>query len=85
MPWLLAGAMCFAVQGLTFITSVSIYRHATVANVLYSSRGLWSVVGVWAIGHWFENREQHLGPKVLVWRFLCAILLMSAILMVLLN
>jgi drug/metabolite transporter (DMT)-like permease len=82
MPWLLAGAMCFAMQGLTFITSVSIYRHATVANVLYSSRGLWSVVAVWAIGHWFENREQHLGAKVLAWRFIGAILLMAAILMV---
>ncbi len=82
MPWLLAGATCFAVQGLTFITSVSIYRHATVANVLYSSRGLWSVVAVWAIGHWFENREQHLGAKVLAWRFIGAILLMAAILMV---
>jgi hypothetical protein len=82
MPWLIAGAACFALQGMTFITSISIYRHATVANVLYSSRGLWSVVAVWAIGHWFENREQHLGAKVLAWRFVGAILLMAAILMV---
>jgi drug/metabolite transporter (DMT)-like permease len=82
-PWLLAGAACFAVQGLTFITSVSLYRHATTANILYSSRGLWSVIGVWTIGHWFTNREQHLGTRVLVSRFLGAILLLSAILMVL--
>jgi drug/metabolite transporter (DMT)-like permease len=81
-PFLFGGATCLAVQGLTFITSISIYRHATVANVLYSSRGLWSVVAVWAIGHWFENREQHLGARVLVWRFIGAILLMAAILMV---
>jgi hypothetical protein len=84
-PWLYAGATCFAVQGLMFITSVSIYRQVTAANVLYSSRGLWSVVAVWAIGHWFENREQHLGARVLVWRFIGAILLMSAILLVLFD
>jgi drug/metabolite transporter (DMT)-like permease len=84
-PLLLAGASCFAIQGLMFITSISIWRQATSANVLYSSRGLWSVVAVWAIGHWFENREQHLGARVLVWRFVGAILLMAAIVMVLLD
>ncbi len=68
-----------------FITSISIYRHATTANVLYSSRGLWSVVAVWGIGHWFTNREQHLGPRVLAWRLVGAILLMAALLMVLLD
>jgi drug/metabolite transporter (DMT)-like permease len=83
--WLAAGAACFAVQGLMFITTVSIWRQATSANVLYSSRGLWSVVAVWTVGHWFTNREQHLGAKVLVWRFIGAILLMAAIVMVLLD
>ncbi|HET9467524.1 MAG TPA: hypothetical protein VFO48_03890 [Vicinamibacterales bacterium] len=84
-PWLFAGAACFAVQGLMFITTISIWRQATTANILYSSRGLWSVVGVWAIGHWFVNREQHLGAKVLVWRLLGAVLMMAAIAMVLLS
>jgi drug/metabolite transporter (DMT)-like permease len=83
--WLSAGVVCFAVQGLMFISSVSLYRQVTSANILYSSRGLWSVVAVWAIGHWFSNREQHLGARVLVWRFVGAILLMAAILMVLLD
>lgn len=84
-PWLAGGAFCFATQGMMFITSISIYQHATVANVLYSSRGLWSVAAVWGIGHWFANREQHLGARVLVWRFVGAILLMAAIVMVLLD
>ena len=84
-PYLAAGATCFALQGLMFITSISLYRQATSANVLYSSRGLWSVVAVWGIGHWFANREQHLGARVLVWRLVGAILLMAAILMVLLD
>jgi drug/metabolite transporter (DMT)-like permease len=84
-PWLIGGAASFAVQGMMFITSVSIWRQATSANVLYSSRGLWSVLAVWGVGHWFTNREQHLGARVLVWRFVGAILLMAAIVLVLLN
>ena len=85
LPWLLAGAVGFASQGLMFMSAVSIYRQVTSANVLYSSRGLWSVVGVWAIGHWFTNREQHLGARVLLWRLVGAVLLMAAIVMVLLG
>lgn len=85
VPWLRAGALSFAVQGLTFITSITLYKQATVANVLYSSRGLWTVVAVWAIGHWFVNREQHLGAKVLVWRFVGAVLLLAAIVLVLVG
>jgi drug/metabolite transporter (DMT)-like permease len=85
VPWLAAGAMSFAVQGLMFISSIAIWRQATSANVLYSSRGLWSVVAVWSVGHWFTSREQHLGARVLVWRLVGAILLMAAIVLVLLN
>jgi drug/metabolite transporter (DMT)-like permease len=84
-PWVAGGAVCFAVQGLMFIYAISIYRQATSANVLYSSRGLWSVVAVWGIGHWFSNREQYLGARVLAWRLFGAILLMAALLMVLVD
>jgi hypothetical protein len=68
-----------------FITSISVYGQATSANVLYSSRGLWSVVAVWGIGHWFTNREQHLGARVLVWRLVGAILMVAALMMVLVG
>lgn len=85
LPWLAAGAACFAIQGLMFITAVAMFQQVTSANVLYSSRGLWSVIAVWAIGHWFENREQHLGARVLARRLLGAVLLMAAILLVLLG
>ena len=83
--WLNAGSILLAVQGMMFIVAVSLYRQVTSANVLYSSRGLWSVVGVWAVGHWFANREQHLGARVLAWRFIGALMLMIAILIVLLD
>ena len=56
---------------------------AAPANVLYSSRGLWSVMLVWLVGHWVQSREQHLGVRVLAWRLAGAVLMMAAIVLVL--
>jgi drug/metabolite transporter (DMT)-like permease len=81
-PWLLGGCLFIGFQSLAFVIAVAQFGNATSANVIYSSRGLWSVVAVWAIGHWFENREQHLGAGVLRWRLAGAVLLMAAIALV---
>ncbi|MDX1948073.1 MAG: DMT family transporter [Pirellulaceae bacterium] len=83
-PWLLAGSIVMGVQSLMFVGSVSYFREATAANVLYSSRGLWSVVLVWLIGHWFHNAERKLGADILAWRLVGAGLLLVAIALVLL-
>lgn len=80
---LLAGAMCLAVQAIMFVSSIAIYHQAAVSNVLYSSRGLWSVLAVWLVGHWFGNRERHHGARILLWRLLGTILLTIAIVIVL--
>ena len=85
LPWMLAGAACLGVQSLMFVAAVALYGQATVANVLYSSRGLWSVVGVWLIGHWFGNRERHLGPRILLLRLCGAAILLLAVVLVLLD
>jgi drug/metabolite transporter (DMT)-like permease len=82
-PWLLGGCVLLGSQSMLFGLTIVLYGNATAANVIYSSRGLWSVVGVWLIGHWFKNREQHLGPRVLAWRFLGAALMVCAIVLVL--
>jgi len=83
--WVAAGAACLALQALMFVSFIALYGQATVANVLYSSRGLWSVLAVWVVGHWFANPERHLGPRILAWRFVGATLLMAAILIVFLG
>ena len=84
-PWLIAGSLCLAFQGLMFVSALAVYGQATEANVLYSSRGLWSVVGVWLVGHWFGNRERHLGPRILTARLVGAALLTAAVVLVLLD
>jgi drug/metabolite transporter (DMT)-like permease len=82
-PWLLAGSLAMGMQSLTFVSTLAYWGQAAQANVMYSSRGLWSVLLVWGVGHWFRSREQHLGRQILTWRLAGATLMMVAILLVL--
>jgi drug/metabolite transporter (DMT)-like permease len=79
---LLLGGLCLAVQGALLISSLALYARATTINVVYSARGLWSVLAVWGVGHWFGNRERELGAAVLRTRLLGAALLLAAIVLV---
>ncbi len=81
--WLLGGTFCIACQAVVLVSSIATWGQAARLNVFYSSRGLWSVVLVWLFGHWVQSREQHLGPGVLAWRLVGALLMMSAIVLVL--
>lgn len=82
-PWLLGGCAGIGLQSVIFVSCIAHFGGAAQANVIYSSRGLWSVVAVWAIGHWFANKEQHLGAAVLRWRLAGAVMMMTAIALVL--
>lgn len=81
-PWLLGGSVLLGVQSITFVSTLAVFGKATNANIIYASRGLLSVLLVWMIGHWFQNAEQHLGPKVMRWRLVGTLLMMSAIVLV---
>ncbi len=83
-PWLLGGTAAIALQSLLFTFSIAQWGHAVSVNVSYSSRGLWSVLLVSWCGHWFKSREQELGRHVLAWRLAGAVLMMSAIVLVVL-
>lgn len=82
-PWLLGGAGLIALQSLALISTVAIFGDATAVNIVYSSRGLWSVVAVWLVGHWVASQEQHLGRRVLAWRLAGAATMTAAIVLVL--
>ena len=82
-PWLIAGTLAMAGQSILFVSTIAAWGQAAPANVIYSSRGLWSILLVWFLGHWVSSREQHLGGKVLAWRLAGALLMMSAIILVL--
>lgn len=82
-PWLLGGVSLIGLQSFILITAVAVYGNATSVNIVYSSRGLWSVLAVWWIGHWFSNRECELGANVLGGRLAGAGLMTAAIVLVL--
>lgn len=82
-PWLIGGAVLLALQASSVGFAIGAFGDATAVNVVYSSRGLWSVLAVWWIGHWFQNDEQHLGPAVLRLRLWGAGLMLAAIALVL--
>jgi drug/metabolite transporter (DMT)-like permease len=81
-PWLLGGSVLLGAQSITFVSTIALFGRATSTNIVYAARGLLSVVLVWMIGHWFKNAEQHLGPTVMRWRLAGALMMMSAIVLV---
>lgn len=80
--WLVPGCVLLGLQAILFMGTLAVYGQATVANVVYSSRGLFSVAVVWLAGHSFANDERSLGPRVLAWRLLGAGLMLLAIALV---
>lgn len=83
--WLLPGSVLLAIQGAGMAYAIGVFGDATAVNIVYASRGLWSVLAVWLVGHWFSNEEQQLGPDVLRGRLLGATLMLAAIGLVLVR
>jgi hypothetical protein len=76
---LLLGSVLIGVQALLLTRTLGLYPDTTRINVVYNSRGLWSVAAVWLVGHWWGNTERHAGRAVLLWRLAGAALLLGAI------
>ena len=84
-PWLGGGSLFIGFQALSLVTALAVFGDATSMNVVYSARGLWSVVAVWLVGHWFGNRERNIGPNVMRMRLIGAGLMTAAIVVTLLR
>ena len=76
--WGLAGGALLAVQALGIAWCI-VNIGATTTNVLYNSRGIWSVILVWSVGHWFGNAERAQGGAVMLRRLAGSALLLAAI------
>lgn len=77
--WLLGGSSLIATQAAVMGYAIGVYGSATAMNIVYSTRGVWAILLVWAIGHWWTSTEQHLGRSVLIPRLIGALLLVAAI------
>ncbi len=78
--WLAGGASLISIQA-SGVGWGLVNLGATTTNVLYNSRGVWSVVLVWVVGHWFGNTERSQGRAIMLRRFAGSLLLLSAIFM----
>lgn len=78
----LAGALLAAIQSVFFVGALAVYGKATSANVVYSTRGLWSVLLVWYTGHLFKNTEHESGRAVFRTRLTGAVLMTLSVVIV---
>lgn len=76
--WVIGGGFVLTLQASGVAWSIFTLG-ATTANVLYNSRGMWSVLLVWTIGHWFGNEERTQGRAVMLRRLAGSLLLLAAI------
>jgi drug/metabolite transporter (DMT)-like permease len=79
--WILGGAVLIALQATGIAFSIALFKEVTLTNVLYTTRGIWSVLLVWSIGSWFGNTEKAVGSSVMIQRLLGATLLLGAVLL----
>jgi drug/metabolite transporter (DMT)-like permease len=82
---LVGGSVLLALQALLFVYAVGAFGDATAMNIVYSARGLWSVLIVWLLGHWFANEEQMLPLSLLRSRMAGAALMLVAIILVVIS
>jgi drug/metabolite transporter (DMT)-like permease len=70
-------------QAVLLISAVGFFGDAPGCNVVYSSRGIWSIAIVWLLGGLFENAELEVGRLAVFGRLAGAIQILIAIVIVL--
>ena len=79
-PWIFAATGLSATQAIIITTAIGIWRDAATANVVYATRGLWSIALVWCVGHWLKNTERHTaGGRAMGFRSLGAALILISV------
>lgn len=84
LPWLVAGGLLLAIQALAMYTAIGLFGSASLTNILYGSRCLWSILIVWAMAHAISGAEKGALSKVIfLQRLAGAALLLGAMALVL--
>ena len=80
--WVVGGALLVAVQAAILGLALALFRDPTGANIVYSSRGLWTVLGAWLLPALVgvpEFSKARGGASLLAWRFSGTVLLTAGI------
>lgn len=78
-PWLIGGAFLTGLQSIFLTYAIGTWGQAASANVVYSSRGLWSVIAVATVGGFFSKEEFSAPRSVKAMRLVGAFLITIAI------
>ncbi|MEY5027299.1 MAG: hypothetical protein RLZZ244_2827 [Verrucomicrobiota bacterium] len=80
----MGGGLLLTAQATGIAFSIAQFHEVTLTNILYATRGIWSVLVVWSVGHWFQNTEKSVGTTLMLRRLLGAAILLGAVLLSLL-
>lgn len=79
LPWLLIGSVLIAVQALGMAFTLANFGAAPAVNVVYGSRGLWSILLLALLAGPLALQEQHTPRRIFLARLAGAALLLTAI------
>ncbi len=80
--WGAIGIMLLALQATTLATAIGVYGDATGVNVVYGSRGLWSVILVALVAKHLGVAEGTRDPMTLIVRLAGSVLILAAVIVV---
>ena len=82
--WLAPGSLLLAMQAASMAYTLGTHGRATAANILYSTRGLWSVLAIGLLGAWLGTAGERKLPKaVFRLRLAGSVLMLAAVALVL--
>ena len=80
--WGTAGIVLLALQAAAFVSTISVYGDAAGANVVYGSRGLWSVLLAAIVARHLGVAEGTRDPRTLIVRLAGSVLILAAVIVV---
>ena len=81
--WAAAGIVLLGLQALGMGTTIGLFGDATSANVVYSSRGLWSLLLLALVAHHLGIKDSVRDRRTLAFRVVGSVLILAAVSLVL--
>ncbi len=80
---LFVSGVFMALQSVAIAVAISVFRNPTLVNIVYGTRGLWSILLIVLVGKHLGNREHDIGAPRMAMRFAGAGVLLAALVLVL--
>lgn len=77
--WTLGGAAIMSIQAFILVFSMGYFKIAAAANIIYATRGIWSIVIIWFAGKFIGNDERSIGANMMLKRLAGASLMLLAV------